>query len=76
VHDAEPLHILLFLLLMMRMGVSLEICSPSYVLVLISGWQLPAAGQCRAANGEPCLQLLSGGWCAPTVGHCNASAHP
>ncbi len=44
------------------------------LFVLISGWHLSAAGQCRAANGEPCLPLLSGGWCAPTIGYCKVSA--
>ena len=41
---------------------------------LISGWHLSAAGQCRAAYGEPCLQLLSGGWYFTTVGYCKVSA--
>jgi hypothetical protein len=31
VQPAEPLHILLFLLLMMRMVVSLGVCSPNYL---------------------------------------------
>jgi hypothetical protein len=44
------------------------------LFVLISGWHLSAARQCRAANGEPCLQLLSGGWYFTTVGYCKVSA--